>query len=706
MALRVPIHFGRNPRGGAVSSDPMKRSSRRCLGLFLVCVGSGLCSDLARAADPPTVVTARSARWTGSYLQHDDSVRQLAARGDRSAALSVLRLHQKAEEPRLRALATALLYEHASRLGIDATSRTQLRLDLMKIAEDAQAPGFARVEAFRVLFNDSWTGRDAWYEQRLSDQTLRYVSDGVWGFTPLLGPLEKDPAHWVPILIPLLTSPGDVRANVADLLAALAGNEKQPARRDVAVALLPWLDDRSWVVEQKRSPSPRSEYISSLSRLDVKEAIPGLIHIVETEPDYHAARAASVLGHYRDARALPALRKGLSAHLKTDWERSAFTQAITACGGVTATDGVAALEAYARLAATPEGLEQLRGRTAPTSGLLAQGISLAHDGGSDDSLTAAVAQRLVALRSREPKVALALESPLFAWESLAAKRHVVARLADASLDDSLLRRALQRRTAIATSCGPELTAQLQRGGIGAGRAAAMIGQADVLAQVLRGADPAAAISLLHAAEVSDMYTLDEADDWGVESSDDHDGSMRLPIALVGPLLAHPQADLASAARTWLTHEGGALAHAWLQAGGHKARLVTPAASHYSIGGVTPGMTREAVAALKGSSLRVSYTRDGRVDSVTGPRLLDRGREILSLPSATAADVRRIFGRPIREQSGHIYATVGGFFWQYTIQDWTLWFSFQDDSFTLGERAPLHEISLQNKPPLRLKGTLR
>jgi hypothetical protein len=118
------------------------------------------------------------------------------------------------------------------------------------------------------------------------------------------------------------------------------------------------------------------------------------------------------------------------------------------------------------------------------------------------------------------------------------------------------------------------------------------------------------------------------------------------------------------------------------------------------------MTREAVAAIKGSSLRVSYTRDGRVDSVTGPRLLDRGREILSLPSATAADVRRIFGRPIREQSGHIYATVGGFFWQYTIQDWTLWFSFQDDSFTLGERAPLHEISLQNKPPLRLKGTLR
>lgn len=679
----------------------MKRGDWRYVGILWLGLCAGSIGTGALAAEVSIVAQAQAAYWTGSYLKGDDSVRELALGGEPRAALTVLRAHEKAGEPRLRALALALQYEHAKRLGVDAATRERLHRELMAMAENAQAPGYVREEACRVLLDQEWSGRDAWYEKLLGDPTLRHPKDGVMGYSPLLRPLKRDPERWVPRLIPLLQQASELRANVAHLLAELSADEELPARRDVALALLPWLADRTWVADAAYSPSPRAEYISSLSRLDVKEAIPGLIRVLETEHGYIAARAAATLGHYRDARALPALRKGLDEHLGTEWEREAFTEAITACGGVKPAAGVAALEAYARLAATPAGLRKLRQAAGPQDGLdarVAQGLSLAYSGAGDDALVAAVLQRVAALRPREPKVALALEAPLFAWEAPAAQRHVVARLAAARLEDSLLHRAISERQALAAGFAQELRALLHRGGPAAGRAAAVLDEPEAIGSTLRGKDAAAILSLLHSAAVSDRRGLDESEDWNLVARGSREGSVLLPIDLVGPLLASPNPTVAAAAQARLEYEGGKLAQAWLQARGQRALLVTPPASHYSIGGVTPGMSRETAAREKRADASIQYASDGRVLRVSGRSLRDGEQELLSPARATAAEVRRLLGRPARESAGHVFATAGGFFWQYDHGGWVLIFAFSDDLFTLGERAPLFQITMQEKAP--------
>ena len=113
----------------------------------------------------------------------------------------------------------------------------------------------------------------------------------------------------------------------------------------------------------------------------------------------------------------------------------------------------------------------------------------------------------------------------------------------------------------------------------------MIGQADVLAQVLRGADPAKPLSALHAAEVSDMIRLTKrmtgVSNRAMTTTDRCGFRLRW---LARWFARHPQADLVSVARTWLTHEGGALALRLATSRWSQARLGHPAASHYSIGG--------------------------------------------------------------------------------------------------------------------------
>ena len=255
----------------------------------------------------------RASREMISYEERREEVQKLLAGGAPAAVVSALRADERSDQIRLRTLAQALLYEHAVRLGVADAERERLRRILMTVAENKQAPATARNQALRVLMGSAWAGRDEWYETRLADSTLRAADDGGAAYSPLGWPLETDPDRWVPWLIPKLANKGVVRANVAHVLAQLAGRDranKQPARRDVAIALLPWLADRNWADGVAYMVSPRADYITSLERLDLPEAIPGLMHAAETETDYVGARAAGALEHFRDPRALPALARG------------------------------------------------------------------------------------------------------------------------------------------------------------------------------------------------------------------------------------------------------------------------------------------------------------------------------------------------------------------------------------------------------------
>ena len=595
-------------------------------------------------------------------------------------------------------------------------------------AEDHHAPGYARNEATEVLLATDWGGRDDWYLKMLGDSTLGRPFDGMRVHDPLSRPVKSDEARWVPRLIPLLRDKGPLRSNVANILAASCDSEhrkKRPVRRDVAMALIPWLHDVQWADDVTYPPSPRTAYISSLGSIDLKEAIPGLIDVVQNEQGYAASCAAEELAHFRDPRALPALRKALPGHQTGGWADEAFLHAINACGGVTPSEAVEALEMYARLVSTPEGRKKvnrdLTGVDHPIDARTALGIYLAHNGTDDECVVSALAPRIAALRAATPDIARALERPLFAWSLPAARRYVVTRLADPDLADSLFRMALNARNLLADTCRGELRTLAGTGGVAAGRAAAILGDANLLREALQGQDSRTTLAILRAAIAT--YSREEHDsgDWRVFARGGCREPLALPLDAVGPLLASSHAEIATAARAWLRHEGGDVARAWLETRrGEKPRLPRAAIRHhYNIQGVSLGMTQTQVQHLWGipsavpnrkreieahktktgmriqvtrPATNIEYSKDGRVVALKGMSLRDGTKEVVS-PMATAADVRLLLGRPDRETQGHVIFTIGGFFLHYRRQGTLMVFAFTDHSFSKEDRAPLFGITL-------------
>ena len=104
------------------------------------------------------------------------------------------------------------------------------------------------------------------------------------------------------------------------------------------------------------------------------------------------------------------------------------------------------------------------------------------------------------------------------------------------------------------------------------------------------------------------------------------------------------------------------------------------------------MKRAAVAKIGSAAPHVQYGSHDDVIAVVGRALRDGARELVGSASH-AADVRGLFGRPDREDQGHVFATVGGFFWYYQRPGVVIGFSFVDDRFTLGDKAPLHDVQL-------------
>jgi hypothetical protein len=221
----------------------------------------------------------------------------------------------------------------------------------------------------------------------------------------------------------------------------------------------------------------------------------------------------------------------------------------------------------------------------------------------------------------------------------------------------------------------------------------MLDDRDAIMRVLRGRDIRAIFGLFHACAVSDQRGLDYSSDWRVSTwGGKGRESVRLPLAEVGPLLARAEPDVAAAAHAWLAHEGGPAAKAWLASRGRLTAAPAAETHAFSIAGVTPGMKRADVQRLAAKAVGVKYDEHGSAVVVSGNSLRDGAREIVS--SATrAGDVRDLFGRPDREHSDHVFATMGGFFWQYERSGVVIVFSFTDDRFTLNEKAPLFQVKL-------------
>ena len=243
-------------------------------------------------------------------------------------------------------LAKWVTYQHARDTG-DSSTESTYRRDLQKIVENTQAPWALRDLAMDALvIVGDFEGRDEWYVSLLEDETLLKIQEnGNTGLSTLiqLSPRKK----WKAKMIELTKSSNiTVRSTAAkNLIDRLEGGDTE-----ILKALIPWLDNPGWVKASKRGE--RMTLIKAFGDFLLPEVVPSLIAIVTNEPKFRYA-AAMALGKYKDARAIPVLRNALAAE-ETHVGRNIFIGAIIDSGGLSDDEQMAALEAFASLAASPE----------------------------------------------------------------------------------------------------------------------------------------------------------------------------------------------------------------------------------------------------------------------------------------------------------------------------------------------------------------
>ncbi len=353
-------------------------------------------------------------------------------------------------------------------------------------------------------------------------------------FSPLTTVFESDVEKWIPVMVRLLESKDiNVRSAAASCLMTFQGED---ARKDTLLPLLPWLSNPAWL---KETPNGRLRLIQSMAHIDIPESVPGLIAILESddsEDSYERSYAAKSLAKYKDPRAAPALRKAL-AEEKNKYQRENIIEGLLACQGLSETELLEALEAYAAKLTTEEGRAEMGRQGPPDEEPLPVQLSIGRYFTTitevPEALVNAVLARAENLKSENPALAKALIEIVHEWQGSNIDLDMIRRIANGSADASTINKALARKPKFHESLRPEIQTLSAASGIAQGVGAVLLEDGAMAQAILTSRDQAAQIALLACSRLTQMP---------------------LPIELVGPLLRGRNSLLTLAAETYLLAE--------------------------------------------------------------------------------------------------------------------------------------------------------
>src|SRR5262245_3911687 len=431
--------------------------------------------------------------------------------------------------PRTAALATALLYRHA----VDAkgeSGATTYRQRLKEIAASRGAPAQARDTAIKELSLIDWAGRDEWYLSLMADETLLELTDGNFYFLPLMTLFFRDPDKWIPVMAKLVESPNRTTQQAA--ASCLVFYAIYQPRKDAILPVLRWLSDPDWL----ELGSERAPFIHTMDKLDLPESVQGLIWIIEHEEGSRGS-AARTLAHYKDPRAIPALKKVL-AQEPGSYDKEFLIQCLLASGGLSEDEQLAALEAYAAKIVTPEGRAEVEayrgfGHPPPKNTQVAIGQHLSRQKEVSEGLASRALARAESLQIEAPAVARELLAVAQGWRSRLVELDMLRRIGAGVADAKIIVNSLERRERLRDGAGRELRTLMDAGGAAPGIAAVLLEDEALAHSILDTGAPLAQFALLACARLTQMA---------------------LPVEQVGSILGGREADLALAAERYLFAE--------------------------------------------------------------------------------------------------------------------------------------------------------
>ncbi len=429
-------------------------------------------------------------------ISHEEALTALAQQ-DWEAAEPIVQGLANGSQQRSSTLGLSLLYKHALSTE-DTDAEEKYRGRLKQIGSDRNAPGFARDTAVEALSLTEWSGRDDWYISLFADDSLRRLYDGNYLFHPLTTVFDGDPDKWIPVMTKLVESKDRAIQQAAASCLVLYAID-QP-RRDAILPVLRWLSDPDWL---DISGTERAWFMQKMDELEVPESVPGLIWIVENEKE-NRHWAARTLGHYKDPRAIPALWKALGQVKLSD--RQNVLEGLFESGGISDSEAIKSLEAYAAKRGTSEGLNGyewlLSDEREPIPVPVSIGMYLVSRPTAPDSLVRAVLARAETLKKTNPTTSQFLFTAANRWQSREVNLDIIRRIASGTADPQTISTALDRRTSLRENNGTDLQVLLQRGGESLGIGSVLLDDRILIESILTSSDERAQIGLFAAARLT------------------------------------------------------------------------------------------------------------------------------------------------------------------------------------------------------------
>jgi hypothetical protein len=316
---------------------------------------------------------------------------------------------------------------------------------------------------------------------------------------PLVSNVGGNPDHWIPIMTRLIGNSD--RAIHDNAVECLIHFQLENARRDALTPLLPWLFDPKW-----SSASDRLRLIQSVDKLDMRESVTGLIAVLNQQVDEaERAYAANSLVHFRDPRAIPALRQGMPSIVDAHYRRM-FIAALIAAGGLPDAEAASSVEAYAAMKSTKEGSETLNRADyawpkVPLDVPVSIGQYLAERDAPSEGAMSLLLSRAATLDSSDRQTADLLRDIVGRWPSSVGDRDIAQHIESESASARSVAYALLRRDTFRKNCGDSIAASTTLSGTPVGIFAVLSGDQHRETEVLKGSDDPAIQSLLASARL-------------------------------------------------------------------------------------------------------------------------------------------------------------------------------------------------------------
>lgn len=292
--------------------------------------GSGLDANMRRTVKEWLVLNSRyftselyqraaNVRDTETYLSSHDELLQLVRLDYERARPIIDRMAANGGSKATGILAKWARYINA----INTNSLSDIeryRDELKAIVEDrSQSAAYRDLAMDALVVEKEWSGRDDWYVSLLADETLHDLG-GYTGLTTLINVSPAD--KYIGKMIDLLKSNNAAVRSAAIRNLILKISADKP---DVIRALLPWLEDAKWAKDVGGS---RQRLVSLLSEIEITEAVPGLIAILDEKgkvPDYSSlANAANAVANAANYARRPANTPLANTVALTVVEREAY----------------------------------------------------------------------------------------------------------------------------------------------------------------------------------------------------------------------------------------------------------------------------------------------------------------------------------------------------------------------------------------------